>query len=226
MDTIANLRIQYGALCGLLDVVISEGRHSMNSVFLEDYKVIYNNISSSLEIDIDYLGPDKVRKARDGNLMVDHFKAKLLQLKSILERGFNVTDKIVQIGSLFNSIKDEELRSRCADLLTAHDHFDRVVNQATQVLENRIRQKSGSTKSGKQLINEAIKPDLTSSILILSNEPNEHEGYTHILRGMMQTVRNSSHHGLATGFSREDSFAICGFIDQLLRIVDRATVKT
>ena len=202
MDKITNLRIQYGALCGLLDAVISSKTYVLNLAFLEDYKIIFNSISTLLEIDIDYLNPDTVRKDRDGDIMVDHFKAKLLQLKSMLERGFNVTDKIVQIGSLFNSIKDEELRSRCADLLTAHDHFDRVVNQATQVLENRIRQKSGSTKSGKQLINEAIKPDLASSILILSNEPNEHEGYTHILRGMMQTVRNSSHHGLASGFSR------------------------
>ena len=151
--------------------------------------------------------------------------SKVKQLKGILENGYNVADKIVQIGSMFNSIKDAELRSRCGDLLTATNHFDRVVNQATQILEDRIKRKSGSEKSGKSLIGDVIKPDLASSILILSNNGNEQEGYASILRGLMQTMRNSSHHSFSKTYTREDAFAVCGFVDQLLRIIDQATLK-
>lgn len=38
-------------------------------------------------------------------------------------------------------IKDQILNRRCSDLLNAPGSFDRVINQATQVLEDRLRTK-------------------------------------------------------------------------------------
>ena len=70
-----------------------------------------------------------------------------------------------------------------------------------------------------------MKSDLAGTILILSTNPNEQEGYSNILRGLMQTLRNSSHHSLSQNYTREDAFAVCGFIDQLLRVIDRSSVK-
>src|SRR3989344_4424930 len=41
-----------------------------------------------------------------------------------------------------NYIHDKELRDRCLDLLKADSKYDRVINQATQVLEDRVRTKA------------------------------------------------------------------------------------
>ena len=226
MDDIVKLRSFYGALIELIGSAESVKQWNIDADYVDDYDYIYSQIKACLpDVDLEHVSAGKIRKSRDSEYNRYHYISKLRQLKGILEYGLNLNDKIVQIGSLFNAIKDEELRSRCADLLTANDHFDRVVNQATQVLENRIRAKSGSSKSGKQLINEAVKSDLAGTILILSTNPNEQEGYSNILRGLMQTLRNSSHHSLSQNYTREDAFAVCGFIDQLLRVIDRSSVK-
>ena len=226
MDDIVKLRSFYGALIELIGSAESVKQWNIDADYVDDYDYIYSQIKACLpDVDLEHVSAGKIRKSRESEYDRYHYISKLRQLKGILEYGLNLNDKIVQIGSLFNAIKDEELRSRCADLLTANDHFDRVVNQATQVLENRIRAKSGSSKSGKQLINEAVKSDLAGTILILSTNPNEQEGYSNILRGLMQTLRNSSHHSLSQNYTREDAFAVCGFIDQLLRVIDRSSVK-
>ena len=226
MDDIVKLRSFYGALIELIGSAESVKQWNIDADYVDDYDYIYSQIKACLpDVDLEHVSAGKIRKSRDSEYNRYHYISKLRELKGILEYGLTLNDKIVQIGSLFNAIKDEELRSRCADLLTANDHFDRVVNQATQVLENRIRAKSGSSKSGKQLINEAVKSDLAGTILILSTNPNEQEGYSNILRGLMQTLRNSSHHSLSQNYTREDAFAVCGFIDQLLRVIDRSSVK-
>lgn len=154
------------------------------------------------------------------------FAGKLQQTLGLLEAGYSVSDKIVEIGSLYNSIKDEELRACCGDLLTASDHFDRVVNQATQVLEMRVRRKAGLSNSdiGADLINKAINPDPTKTIIQISDIKSEQEGFANICRGVMQALRNETHHR-ASEFTREDSFAVCGFIDRLIRIIDQASTR-
>ena len=150
MDDIVKLRSFYGALIELIGSAESVKQWNIDADYVDDYDYIYSQIKACLpDVDLEHVSAGKIRKSRDSEYNRYHYISKLRQLKGILEYGLNLNDKIVQIGSLFNAIKDEELRSRCADLLTANDHFDRVVNQATQVLENRIRAKSGSSKSGK-----------------------------------------------------------------------------
>jgi len=116
---------------------------------------------------------------------------KLNQLVSYLEFTQHVGAEIVEIGSLYNSILDEELRARCADLLSAPGKFDRVVNQATLVLEDRIRAKTGrgNDRIGVQLVNEVLKTNLDETILKVSDDPGEHEGFCHICRGVMGAFR-------------------------------------
>ena len=187
MDDIQKLRIHYGALNGLLDTLLMSQEDILSQSILKDYEHIFRKIDELVEIDISHLKSDTVevgsyRAAQGSEVKFETILliSKCKQLRGILDTGYNVADKIIEIGSLFNAIKDEELRSRCADLLTAPDHFDRVVNQATQVLENRIKLKSGSSKSGKALIGEVIKSDLGKTKLILSNNLNEQEGYLSI----------------------------------------------
>ena len=103
---------------------------------------------------------------------VEELVSKVSQFVSYLEYTQHVGNQIIEIGSIYNSIQDEPLKARCADLLSAPANFDRVINQATLVLEDRIRTKSGSTSGavGVGLVNEAIKADPQSSIIRFSDD--------------------------------------------------------
>jgi uncharacterized protein (TIGR02391 family) len=149
--------------------------------------------------------------------------AKVEPLLGALEMKYGLSDKIVQLGSIFQAIKDDELRDRCADILTAVSHFDRVINQATLVLEDRIRTKSGVTGlAGVALVNKAITSDHTKTVLRLSPETDVHEGLSHIFRGLFLAYRNPTHHHVISHISREDALKVCGYIDHLLDILNDA----
>ncbi len=164
----------------------------------------------------------------NGQISSYYLKDKLLQLISFLEYGYKLSEEIIEIGSIYNSIKDEELKSRCADILTASSNFDRVINQATQVLEDRIRKKSGLGKSfvGVKLVNNALNADKLKSILIVSENNEEHEGFCHICRGIMLAFRNPTHHYLSDSFLREDALKFTAFVDNLLKILNKCKVKS
>jgi len=155
----------------------------------------------------------------------DELKNKLNQVIAYLEYTQHVGSEIIEIGSLFNSIQDEALKARCSDLLSAPGNFDRVINQATQVLEDRIRKKSGASSGhvGVALVNQVIKTDPGASVLVISSDKNEQEGYAHILRGIFH--RNPTHHHLLDDITREEALKVCAFIDGLLKVVDRAAIN-
>lgn len=121
-------------------------------------------------------------------------------------------------------IHDPELKDRCEDLILALSKFDRAINQATLVLEDRIRNKAEPTRrlEGVNLINYAFKGDLSKTILKVSDNPDEQDGFTNILRGVMLAFRNLTHHHVVNKFSREDALRVCGFIDVLLGVVDKS----
>tara|TARA_E500000318_G_scaffold52075_1_gene48677 strand:+ start:387 stop:986 length:600 start_codon:yes stop_codon:yes gene_type:complete len=148
------------------------------------------------------------------------------QAIAILEYGYGVKEQVVELGSLYNSIKDPQLRDRCADLLASNSKFDRVINQATLVLEDRIRKKvGGSDLTGTRLANQFIKSDATSSPIVFSTDGDEQKGYADLVRGVFLALRNGTHHQISDEFSREDAFAICAFIDRLLRLLEVASFR-
>lgn len=111
-------------------------------------------------------------------------------------------------------------------MLLRPSRFDRAVNQATQVLEDRIRQKAQPKRRlvGVALVNDAFKSDLSKTVLKASDDPDEQDGFTNILRGTMLAFRNPTHHYLTDTFTREEAMRVCGFIDVLLKIVAK-TIK-
>ncbi len=120
-------------------------------------------------------------------------------------------------------IEDDELRDRCGDILLASSKFDRPINQATLVLEERIRRKSQPSDKlvGEALVNFAFKEDLAKTVLrVASNNPDDQRGITQILRGIVPAFRNITHHHIVNTFSREEAMRVCGFIDVLLRVID------
>jgi len=152
--------------------------------------------------------------------------SKVTQLINLLEYNYNLNETIKEIGSLVNAIKDQDLRDRCFDLLSASSNFDRVINQATLILEDRIRVKSQvkDKLEGVKLVNKVLNPDLSKTILKVSNDEDEHKGICDLCRGVMSSFRNSTHHHLTDKFSREDALKFCGFIDILLNIIDNSTI--
>jgi len=122
-------------------------------------------------------------------------------------------------------IQDQELRERCQDVLLAPKHFDRPINQATLVLEDRIRTKAQPLQKlvGENLVGYSFNEDLAKTVLrVASNDPDEQRGFTQILRGVVPTFRNKTHHHIIKSFSREEAMRVCGFIDVLLRVVDNS----
>lgn len=120
-------------------------------------------------------------------------------------------------------IEDQELRTRCQDILMASANFDRPINQATLVLEDRIRKKAQPTVKlvGENLVGYAFNEDISKTVLrVASNDSDDQRGFTQILRGVVPAFRNKTHHHIVNNFSREEAIRVCGFIDVLLRVVD------
>jgi hypothetical protein len=114
-------------------------------------------------------------------------------------------------------------------LLSAPSNFDRVINQATQVLEDRLRavthDKDGV--NGATLVNKYVKSDPTKSPLVISSDNGEQEVYANLLRGMMGAFRNPSHHKFVEHITREKALQVCAFIDNLLQVLkDAVMTKT
>lgn len=123
-------------------------------------------------------------------------------------------------------LQDDELHDRCADLLTRPRHFDRPINQATQVLEDRIRQRTDpqSRLVGEPLVNFYFKEKLDETLMrVPGGDPDEQRGFTQMLRGIVGAFRNPTHHRISKKFSRQDAMRVCCFVDVLLRVVDGCT---
>jgi uncharacterized protein (TIGR02391 family) len=123
-------------------------------------------------------------------------------------------------------ILDPVLLERCQDLLMARSNFDRAINQATQILEDRIRTKAAPPKklTGESLVGFAFNEDLSKTVLrVESEDPDDQRGFTQILRGVVPAFRNKTHHHITDTLAREDAMRIVGFVDVLLRVVDKST---
>jgi len=137
-------------------------------------------------------------------------------------------ETIKKVGALYNAIEDSELQKRCGDiLLEATGKFDRVINQATQVLEDRIKKKAGLDKTtliGLPLVSKAIHSKIENTIIIFSENADIQEQYSALFKGVIGVYRNSTHHGTEYECTREDSLKFCAYIDMLLKEIENSNV--
>lgn len=101
-------------------------------------------------------------------------------------------EKAIWTGAIHALVQDPMLQERCGDLLRGRSSFDRVINQATQVLEHRTRQKFDpkSRLTGENLVGFAFKDEIAKSPLVVSGGDSDHQrGFTQILRGMVPAFR-------------------------------------
>jgi len=135
-------------------------------------------------------------------------------------------ERDVMLAAIEYLLADHELRSRCTDLLRAKANFDRVIREATTVLDDRLRKLAGITNrriDPSNLVVDALHPN--RAILRVSPNDDEQEGFFFICKGLFQAFRNPTHHQLSEKFTRESALRFCGFVDSLLMILEQAQKK-
>jgi hypothetical protein len=125
-------------------------------------------------------------------------------------------------------ILNPELRKRCLDLFAQfredgqHDRLDTVLNEATRILEDRLRSLSSAplTCTGVELATYTFgqKPPR----LVVSDVTGEQEAAHLLFRGVFGFVRNAVHHRLMGTIQPERVLQIVGMIDYLLFVAEGA----
>jgi hypothetical protein len=125
-------------------------------------------------------------------------------------------------------VVDTDLRERCGDLLKAKSKFDRVIREATTVLDDRLKALGNITgkMNPNDLVGKVLNPDPAKAILIASNDGDEQQGIFSLCKGLFLAFRNPAHHRLSDKFTREDALRFCGFVDLILAILSRAKVNS
>lgn len=193
----------------------------------------YNNLIDELESLVgDSLQTYKVGQSEQyssGKYNPYSFLYQLNPIVSYIENlHINSSDyQISKVGYLYNSIEDKELHSRCGDILLGETAFDRAINQATQILEDRIKKKAKLEQTnliGIPLVSKAIHAKIEQTILKFSDESDIQEGYSFLFKGIISIYRNQTHHSLNFKCNRECALKFCAYIDELLKEVDRSIV--
>lgn len=163
------------------------------------------------------------------------------QIKSHVKRILNESIGNIETGMIPEKqtkpvlpIKDQILIKRCSDLLNAPDSFDRVINQATQVLEERIRNSVPYEKLceliplakeqvGQPLVDKLLSP--TNPVIVISDKQPERIAFYKMAIGIIAYLRNPSHHSLNDKTDWSLAWSVVGLIDSLLSELDHSYIS-
>ena len=141
------------------------------------------------------------------------------------ERAESRKGKPITAATINALLRDDQLRERCKDLVLAKKHFDRAFREATTILDDRLKTKSGITNmKSSDLVSKVLNSDPQKAVLVVSAKKDEQEGFHGICKGVILAFRNKAHHVLSDKFTREDALKFCGFIDTLLAAVEQAEI--
>ena len=130
-------------------------------------------------------------------------------------------------------IRDEQLRSRCVDLLDAPGAYDRVIQEATRVLKDRIRSRvpheslsklipNSGDQIGENLVNKVFSVDAPA--LSVSDDRSRRIAIRNILIGVVSYLRNPSHHHIDDQTEWSWAWSTVGLIDRLLLDIEGCEV--
>jgi len=132
------------------------------------------------------------------------------------------------------TIKDTQLQEYCSDLLRAPGVYDRVIREATTVLEDRMRQKCGHNllaqlipnapdQTGEKLVNKLFSPN--DPVLSISNDRHQRILFHKALLAAVSYLRNPYHHQIDPTTEWSWAWSAVGFIDRLIADID-ACIRT
>ena len=131
-------------------------------------------------------------------------------------------------------IKDQTLSKRCSDILNSPGNFDRVIREATLILEDRLRSSVPHEKLceliplaknqvGEPLAAKLLSPD--NPIIVISENKQERSAFLKIVIGIVSYLRNPSHHSLNDDTKWSLAWSVVGVIDSLLSELDNAYIS-
>jgi uncharacterized protein (TIGR02391 family) len=218
---IARLTVLEKEISGLID----QDPSWVSDSYHDDFRDIIKRISDLMSDDFSFLSNNLVYYGQN-EVQTQSLIIRLRKAVSFVNEAFGKELGLEQVNVTLDNLKDDELKSRCADLLRAHNHFERAVNIATTVLEDRLRQKTDQTiaVSGVELVNTSVKSERSKSLLVLGSNDGEQRGFADIIRGIMAAHRNPTHHTLYS-ISQLDAARICAYIDVILDVINNGTVN-
>lgn len=130
-------------------------------------------------------------------------------------------------------LSDGELKDRCSDLLAAPKNYDRVIREATVILENRIRSccphdllshliPNSADQQGENLVNKLFSP--RHPILSISSDQLKRVAFHKILLGVFAYFRNPFHHSIDPETEWSWAWSTVGLIDILLTEIKNCVV--
>lgn len=168
--------------------------------------------------------------ARTRTFVESNIESVLNQAIGNIENGTIPPEKLEPILP----VKDQILSQRCSDLLNAPGSFDRVINQATQVLEDRLRTKlpfeklcelipEAKNQIGETLAHRLLAPP--NPAIIVSDKPEERSAFHKMVVGIISYLRNPSHHSLNEDTEWSLAWSVVGVVDSLLSELDNSYIS-
>lgn len=144
--------------------------------------------------------------------------SKAQSLSEVQRRTKELRDKLIGYGTHYEVLKC------CKEELLAEDYFH-AVQEAAKGLCNRIREMTGLTTDGAELINTAFSvnnPYIAYNKLQTSSEKNQQNGLKEMLCGVIHMVRNVTAHELRIRWdiNEKDAIDILAQISYLHRLLD------
>jgi len=197
----------------LVDLIINRVHYEPEYIIKEGFYPFYSVLASTLQE-----GANKEELWEDRKVHV---------IRIINEGVGNIENNTIIMKEIepVIPIKDEMLRKRCSDLLKAPGSFDRVINQATQVLEARLRDSMTYEKlcdvipEAKYHIGEPLANRLLASktpVIVISEKEKEREAFHKMVVGIIAYLRNPSHHFLDDKTRWSLAWSVVGIVDSLL----------
>ena len=106
-------------------------------------------------------------------------------------------------------------------------HYSQSIFEACKVLENMVKNKSGLTLSGSQLMQQAFSannPILKLNTMSNQSDKDEQAGFMQIYTGVMLGIRDPKGHSIINLKDRDKALEYLSLISLLLRRVDESTL--
>ncbi|MFC2060743.1 TIGR02391 family protein [Chloroflexota bacterium] len=131
-------------------------------------------------------------------------------------------------------IKNDTLEERCSDLLNAPGNFDRVIREATLILEDKLRTSVPHEKLceliplakeqvGEPLANKLLSPN--NPVIVVSDKHQERIAFHKMVVGIISYLRNPSHHSLNDDTEWSLAWSVVGIIDSILSELDDSYIS-